>query len=306
MKPKTSRAFSLVELSIIILIVGIVIAGVTEGSRLLKQMRLSTARNLTASSDIRSIENMILWLDATSETSLTTDSSALVTAKNTDETIYNWDDQNPQVLTSVKPRFSQSGASSIRPVYKEIGINNIPTLYFDASSNAMSGDVLYKSFSSTLNPETFTLFVVTRPMENTTANNAFIIENATTTTGFSFKLVTSGETLTIVGYDGTTTSVSSNDAAVNYNAPYISTISTNGTVQTIYRNGTAQDSDSIVEVPNTSSANFLIGCASTAGNANCFDGYISEIIMFDRVLSTEERNSVTKYLGKKYAILVAA
>jgi len=38
------KAFSLIELSIVILIIGIFVAGVTSSSRLLKQMKLTSAR----------------------------------------------------------------------------------------------------------------------------------------------------------------------------------------------------------------------------------------------------------------------
>ncbi|MFM2200490.1 MAG: hypothetical protein RL769_545, partial [Pseudomonadota bacterium] len=39
------QAFSLIELSIVILIIGILVAGVTQSSRLVNQIRLSTAQS---------------------------------------------------------------------------------------------------------------------------------------------------------------------------------------------------------------------------------------------------------------------
>lgn len=50
MKNKFNKAFSLIELSIVILIIGILVAGVTSSSRLINQMRLTSARTLTQSS----------------------------------------------------------------------------------------------------------------------------------------------------------------------------------------------------------------------------------------------------------------
>lgn len=47
---KKNSAFSLIELSIVILIVGIIIAGVTQSSSLIRKMRLSSARQLTSTS----------------------------------------------------------------------------------------------------------------------------------------------------------------------------------------------------------------------------------------------------------------
>lgn len=50
-------AFSLIELSIIILIIGILVAGVTQSSRLVNEMRLATVRNINQNSPIHNINN---------------------------------------------------------------------------------------------------------------------------------------------------------------------------------------------------------------------------------------------------------
>jgi len=47
MKNNRLLAFSLIELSIVVLIVGILIAGVTQGSRLIRESKVKTARTLT-------------------------------------------------------------------------------------------------------------------------------------------------------------------------------------------------------------------------------------------------------------------
>ena len=61
---RSNKAFSLIELSIVILIVGILVAGVTSSSRLIKKMKLITAQNLTNSSPIHSIKGLALWLES--------------------------------------------------------------------------------------------------------------------------------------------------------------------------------------------------------------------------------------------------
>lgn len=63
------RAFSLIELSIVILIIGILIAGVTQGGRIVTQMRLASAKSLTISSPVTSISGLTLWLEPTLEES---------------------------------------------------------------------------------------------------------------------------------------------------------------------------------------------------------------------------------------------
>jgi prepilin-type N-terminal cleavage/methylation domain-containing protein len=61
------KAFSLIELSVVVLIIGILIAGITQSSRLVRAMKLNTARSLTRSSDVNSIRNLTAWFDSTAE-----------------------------------------------------------------------------------------------------------------------------------------------------------------------------------------------------------------------------------------------
>ncbi len=49
--------------------------------------------------------------------------------------------------------------------------------------------------------------------------------------------------------------------------------------------------------------NVLIGASLV--QSKYYKGYISEIIVFEKVLTTEERTAVNKYLSKKYAIKIS-
>lgn len=55
------KAFSLIELSIVVLIIGILVAGVTQSSRLIRKMSLATAQSLTRSSPVNSIKDIVGW-----------------------------------------------------------------------------------------------------------------------------------------------------------------------------------------------------------------------------------------------------
>ena len=92
MKKISAKAFSLIELSIVILIIGILIAGVTQGSRLVSAMKLNTARTVTQSSEVNSITGVVTWLESTADKSFDD-------AEETDGSIItNWYDINPQSL----------------------------------------------------------------------------------------------------------------------------------------------------------------------------------------------------------------
>ena len=86
----SNKAFSLIELSIVILIIGILVAGVTSSSRLITRMKLITAQNLTRNSPISSIKDLSVWW----ETSL--DESFDNAEESDDSLISGWLDINPQ------------------------------------------------------------------------------------------------------------------------------------------------------------------------------------------------------------------
>ena len=83
------KAFSLIELSIVILIIGILVAGVTSSSRLITRMKVITAQNLTRNSPVSSIKDLAMWY----ETSL--DESFDNAEESEDSPITNWFDLNP-------------------------------------------------------------------------------------------------------------------------------------------------------------------------------------------------------------------
>jgi len=66
---KFRQAFSLVEISVVILIIGILITGISSGIDLYSDFRIANARNLTASSRVGRISDLALWVEANSEKS---------------------------------------------------------------------------------------------------------------------------------------------------------------------------------------------------------------------------------------------
>jgi len=83
MNYKKSKAFSLIELSIVILV-----AGVTQSSRLIRQMKIATAQNLTRSSPVPN-RNLMFWWETT------LDESFLPGEATDGAEITQWNDNNP-------------------------------------------------------------------------------------------------------------------------------------------------------------------------------------------------------------------
>ena len=100
---KQNKAVSLIELSIVVLVIGILIAGVIQGSRMLVDSRLKSARALTRSSPVAGIKDLALWLETTSAESFLSSQAE----NGTQLTL--WNDINPQVRN---PFFARWGSSS--------------------------------------------------------------------------------------------------------------------------------------------------------------------------------------------------
>ena len=130
-KAKQKLAFSLIELSVVILIIGILVLGVTQGSRMMKEAKLKSARSLTSSSPVTSIPSLSMWLDSTAERSF--DDAERVGGG----TISNWYNVNPQSSDNKINNVAQTTPTK-KPLYVVNGIGGLPSIRFDGANNYLS------------------------------------------------------------------------------------------------------------------------------------------------------------------------
>jgi len=280
------KAFSLIELSIVILIIGILIAGVTQSSRLIKQFRLKTAQNLTQSSPVSSIKDLVLWY----ETSM--DGSIADSEKEEGALVTNWYDINPQ--SAFKNNATQ-GTVTNQPSFRENVFNGaIPAVRFDGVDNFMT-------FDGTIVVGTnYTIFVVEQRRDG--ATDSYFISGTTQTLNNNL----------ILGYRDTDTITQAhfaNDLDFDISAystpiPRIHTFLFNTTSgKSYWMNGGVNPDRS---EPTQTAALISYGGASIARyTTDYYNGDIAEIIIFTRALKTEERQAVETYLSKKYAITIS-
>jgi prepilin-type N-terminal cleavage/methylation domain-containing protein len=282
------KAFSLIELSIVILIIGILVAGVTQASRITAQMRLATARNLTQSSPVNNVKNLIAWWETTSEKSFV-DSETTDTAA-----VSNWYDINSTSIT----KFNAIQATSAnKPTYSTNSINGLPTLKFDGST-----DYFEIPFNADLNPANFTFFVATKPVSAAAYGAIFSSRSASPLKGYMLYLSPSSTYEIIVG-DGAS-SWGSATISATMNKTYILSGTFNSGALTLYDAGSSSGPVSKTFVP-TASSTFRIGAGRNESTPNYFlNGYLGELIIFDRSLKTEERQEIEKYLGKKWGVRI--
>ncbi len=146
------KAFSLIEISIVLLIIGILISGILVGQDLILDAKIRSAQNLTKTSPVNKIPDLTLWLDVNAEQSLITTEVAdrcLEKYVNYQDLLGNnvicaWRDINPQKSlgsdTSKKIALSinTSHPLTAMPNYVINGIGGLPSLYFDGADYLIS------------------------------------------------------------------------------------------------------------------------------------------------------------------------
>ncbi len=296
------KAFSLIELSIVILIIGILVAGITQSSRLIRQMRLSSARSITQSSPVSTIKDLIVWLESTSEKSFDD------AEEENGLTVTNWYDLNPQ--GSFKYNAKANNVAD-KPTFIENGINGLPVLSATGSQVMLIND-LTDSFSQS----GFTWIGVLQWISPSSGPKGYFGLKSRTGVGGN-----SGVTLFLDDCNGQVNcfrSISRADGTLNsetikvttnYNQykPHIISIVRSKTSISAFDGGTQLGttvSDSTVNGiydGNTPWAVFKY----TNDNTLFFQGYAGEYIIYSRPLKDEERKSVEQYLGKKWGIKIS-
>jgi prepilin-type N-terminal cleavage/methylation domain-containing protein len=288
-KINNKYGFSLIELSVVILVIGILVIGITQGSRIITQAKLSSARTLTKGSPVNSISNIVIWLDATSTDSIT-DSQRV----DGSGTINTWLDVNPQATNK------NNATAGVSPIYVSKAINGLPVVRFTGTQHlGFNGTSIANS--------NYTIFVVeqrTSSIGSSAGINYFIGQNPSSG---------GNNNLLHLGYrDNTTMTFAQfgndyNATVAAYSKPtsYIHTFRFSSSQGKGYwRNGT--------NLINQTSGGALQGLTAYNNAAigaypdwpTYYIGNIGEIIIFNKALSVTEKSGVESYLSDKWGIAI--
>lgn len=113
-KTTNQKAFSLIEISMVILVIGILIAGISQGIDLYDDYRLNSAQNLTKNSQVNRIPDLEMWLETTSENSLATGTSTFTDNPNPvdQDSIGRWNNINPNILPTARNHATQATSTN--------------------------------------------------------------------------------------------------------------------------------------------------------------------------------------------------
>lgn len=291
--PKKRLGFSLIELSIVILVIGILVIGITQGSRILRESQLSSARALTTSSPVQSTTGLILWL----ETSLKTSFDANIP---TGTAISSWYDNNQ---SSQSKNNTSQATSGYQPTYQENVINGLPAVRFDSTDDQL---IIPNFELRNIGNSGFAIFAVVKKTQSGRGDFfnykpisddddfGLLIDAANKVTSYlkvNLAVVVSSAGIANTGTNFNILTFTRNEASV-YNG-YV-----NGTLDL-----TAAASTNFADID--AGTSLLIGSNHVAGSpvpSFSLGGDVAEIIIFNRGLKLNERKSIEQYLAQKYSL----
>ncbi len=292
-------AFSLIELSIVILVIGVLIAGVVTGSKMVAKAKIAMAANQTKSSVVPGLKDLIFWIE-TSSTGSVIGSNAADSAPFDGDTVSKWNDINPQSMSKINPVPLAGGES---PKYKENGINGLPSILFDAADDRLvasgisvtRGNSVFAVFKSSPNPANFRrdIVAITMPWCCGSAVHGILLELNGGVRSVYKNPIGVGDNF--------------NSSAISENKNYIiSSVRNYDTLsQKVWLNNsiiinaaaTLGDFDDPRQSVTVGNLHHGVG-----GTSRPLNGQISEIIIYNRALKQDEIDDVEAYLSKKYSI----
>jgi prepilin-type N-terminal cleavage/methylation domain-containing protein len=279
-------AFTMIELSIVILVISAIVVGVSSTQLMIKKARLANAQSLTQDSIVKTLSNdLVAWYETSMESSFIKSE-----IKKDAGSISKWKDNN---INAVKKNDATMTNTANQPkLYQNAFYNSIPGLRFDGTS-FMDFD-LSKIVSSN-----YVFFIVEKCNINLLTN--FILGANQVTTNNAINLGYNNGFMRFSHYgnsnnaDFSISSLKPNYPAIhtfNFNASFGKRYSINGTII-----GTINQL-----YPLTSNNLATIG---KFGSNSYYKGDLAEIIIFKRSLKTEEIKAIENYLGSKYGISVS-
>ena len=284
---KPRKGFSLIEMSVVILIIGMLIAGISQGIDLYSDFKIQTAQKLTINSPVSRIEGLALWLETTLEKSFQT---KMVN----NSSVPRWNNISPFALDN-KNAFNYS--TNPQPTFLENNINGLPAVQFkNSSQNCMSVESGFDN-----NTENVTIFLALA-MKSASVNGRIIEKWSDPSKPYPYVLRPRFIFATYYGADNGSKSIQS---LGKIGVPHIvSARRVKLENLSIWVNG-VKGIDIIANSPidTTNDSPLYIGCRG-AGSADYAYGdfNVGEIIIYSRALSDIEISRVNQYLSQKWNI----
>ena len=285
------KAFSLIEISVVTIIIGILISGISVGIDLYKDYQFVVARSVVQNSRIPRINGLAVWYETISEKSFDKNQQ-----KN-NSSLTTWYDINPNSNNKCN---ANSPSATNNPIFVENAFNGyMPGVKFDGNNDYFSCNNI------SLTGQEITYFVVAKRTSNILYMSAFsslspgaLFDSNSFAHFRAFLEDTSGKMSMFRNGWGSQISHPGNNIA------YIATGIFDGTNSIAYINGAI--GSVVASSGNFNVSTLLIGTNWQSGQAiNFYSGIVAEIIIYNRALKDKERMEVEKYLSKKWNIKIS-
>jgi hypothetical protein len=221
----------------------------------------------------RSIANIALWLDANDSASVTIETGVKV-----------WADKSGGAKN-----FTQDTLNN-QPSYSAT-LNGKKVISFNGTSHQLN------NLTNIINVSNVTMFVVGQ--RNSGAFSGYITSMDAPGGDFSPAVLINSNNIAIRGDGGTLAA-----GSAGFTGPNVITGVVSSWAPSLYLGGTFIQSQAALGTTGLGNVKTSIGTYRIAAS-NFLNGYIGEIICYTRVLSTTERQTVERYLGKKWGLTVA-
>ncbi|MFT6259012.1 MAG: prepilin-type N-terminal cleavage/methylation domain-containing protein [Rickettsiales bacterium] len=286
LEKETKLGFSLIELSVSILIIGLLIVGVSKTSQIIGDGKLLAARSITKNSfPYLNSSKLALWYDAAAEESFDADIED-------GDSVATWIDVNPDV-DSNNIDVTASGTS---PIYVAGATNGLPAIRF-TNDQLLIGNL--KAGKLTEDGEQITIFIVQN----------YFFPNHTST---NFKWRTEVGNINIRTYGTASTgeiifdfgACCGADARLRFRPPQpfadktniLTYLNTPNDFSAVRINGFQHKFDDMI----TSSVD--INLTADLIIAETMNGDMNEIIVFKTALKDSQIESVERYLSRKWGV----
>ncbi len=288
-KKINKKAFSIIEISVVLLIISVMIAGIATGRSMIIKSRLTNAKSLTQKSIVNEMgDDLIAWY----ETSL--ESSFIPSEAKTDGSLITvWKDSNKSAITKNDAKIGVSPT-----LVQNVFYNSIPGVRFTGTQ--------YLNFNgSKFAKNSYTVFVVEQRSSGK-SNNYFIAGSANS---LNSNLVLGYRNQNLITLAHWYNDFDAPTSFPNYSSQNlitrIHTFLFNNSIGKQYTlNGKNPLNQNTNKDPLKSYISARIGFCQPCGNGY-YVGDLAEIIMFKRSLKTEEVEAIESYLGSKYGIPVS-
>ena len=301
MKNFHKNAFSLVELSMVILIIGILIAGVSQAIDLYQDSRLATARSLTKNSRVGRIPDLVSWYETTNENVFSegTTSFKNIEKIQADQKINRWKDSNPN---SIYKYDATQTISANQPKIIFDKDTSLPIVRFDGNPRFLAlpdGTVPFGDSE-------YTVIFISK-YDPTCSERCGVLGSGNygahnQTNVFRYNLPSKN----VYNYWWYVDIVSpANEIFPNKFQIFV--FDYNKATRNIYINGTNVKSSLNSGRESTKSNNTMgLTCSTSScgGGPEYLVGSIAELIIYDRALLNDERKSIETYLSKKWSIKI--